>query len=430
MISKFSLKVVLWIIAPFAFFGNIAVLVTTIRTLSTVKLNSISIAHRILVANLAAADGLMGAYLVILTIVSTVFSGSFCLVSRTWRASILCNVMGALVIISSQASVFILMLMGLFRLYTILRPFEAQYSKITCRYFYTVGLSVSWVLAILVAIIPWFFDYFITEYYYSSLFFETNEVKKSDYQNFIKKLDVIVQSNTAEENSNIFVQKNISINGTAQQFTSRRIPDVAYSGSFGFYSQNSICLPSYFARTDMSGWQYTIAIITLNFTMFVLMAIVYMLIAYYGNPMRHPALRAVAEGKRCFKNGKFNFQKCKLHHRVARLILTDFLCWIPLCSLSYSYFSGVDYDKTVIAVCGIILLPINSALNPILYSSLFDSFVKKTKRFFGKNNILRTLSLSTRKCTMNASFSTTSQMDQSRKSHNASSNDNIASNYI
>ena len=424
MISKLSLKSVLWIIAPFAFFGNVAVLVTTVHTLKTVKLNAIAVVHRYLVANLAAADGLMGIYLVILAIVSTAYSGTFCLASRTWKTSLLCNIMGTLVIISSQASVFILMLMGLFRLYTIIRPFEAQFSLTTCKHFYSIGLFVAWFLAVFLAVIPWCFDYFITSYHFGSLFFQTDQVGKSDYQNFLAKINAIAQTNNVEENSTIVVRRNFSDNGVIQyqKFTSRRIPDVDYSGSFGFYSQNSICLPSYFARSDMPGWQYSIGIITLNFSMFIFMAIVYMLIAYYGNPFRHPALRAMS--KQCMSKGKFNFQKCKLHHRVARLILTDFLCWIPLCVLSYTYFAGVDYDKFVIAVCGIILLPINSALNPILYSALFDSFLAKIKRFFGKKNFLRSFSLSTQKFTFKSS--TSSHLHQARKSSSDSANENAS----
>ena len=426
MISKVSLKIILWIIAPFAFFGNVAVLITTIYTLRTVKLNTISIAHRFMVINLSVADGLMGVYLIILTVVSTLNSGSFCLASREWRSSILCKAMGTMVIISSQASVFILQMMGLFRLYTILRPFEAQFSETMCKGF-RKGVAFSWLIAIALGIIPWFFDFFITDYHYDSVFFPTDQVSKTDYDVFVEKMTSIASFHSIDENSTIVVQKNFSANDCIvyKQFMSKPMPDTRYSGSFGFYSHNSICLPSYFTRVGVPGWQYSIAIISLNFSMFLLMAVVYFLIAYYGSPTRHPALKATS--KRCIVNGKYNFQKCPLHRRVARLIFTDFFCWIPLCILSYTYFSGVDFDNFVIAICGIVLLPINSALNPILYSGLFESALVKTRRFFCKKKFIRSISLSTQRSYLNSSF--TSHLQKPRAFSNSSSNSSMRGRY-
>ena len=388
MISSWVLRVVLWIIAPFAFFGNIFVLVTSIRSLESVKSNLIAVAHRYMVINLSIADGLMGVYLILLIITSTIYSGSFCLTSATWRSSVLCKIMGTIVVVSNQASVYILFQMGLFRLYTIIRPFEVQFSESICKMFYK-SLFATWIFAIVLAILPWCLDYFITDYYYISLFFETDQVSKNSYTNFVERVLTIANFNKIDQNSTVVAQKSFFVNGMQEQqnFSSKLLPPLKYSGSFGFYSQNVICLPSYFSRNNQPGWQYSLALISLDFTMFVLMVLIYILIVYFGNPTRHPAIKAKTGGS-CYSNGKLNFQKCRLHGRVARLILTDFLCWIPLCVLSYAYFGGVDYDNSIMAISGIILLPINSALNPILYSELFDSLLKKSRGLCAKIKLL------------------------------------------
>jgi len=42
-------------------------------------------------------------------------------------------------------------------------------------------------------------------------------------------------------------------------------------------------------------------------------------------------------------------------------------------------FSGVPVKETAYAVAAIVLMPINSALNPILYSNFIDKLVDKIK---------------------------------------------------
>lgn len=60
-----------------------------------------------------------------------------------------------------------------------------------------------------------------------------------------------------------------------------------------------------------------------------------------------------------------------------RLILTDFCCWIPICILAFCRLGGVDINDTAYAVAAIVLLPINSALNPLLYSDLPETLARK-----------------------------------------------------
>ena len=399
MITNTVLKSLLWIIGPIAFFGNIYVFATTVHSIRKGILpNIIATQHHVMIANLSAADGLMGVYLVLLCISSTILSGSFCMYSKAWRISLLCQIMGTLVLISSQASVFILFLMGVFRFYTVYRPLESQFSSKTSKYC-TVGLVFSWCVAILLGLLPWFLDYFITDFHYQSLFFNSDEVNQEHFASFVQKVENMIKINDLDPNLS-FVFQNRSVitqNGSyvQKEFLSRRIPNTVHSGSFGFYSQNSICLPSYFTEPNKPGWEYSIFIVTMNFFFFLFMVAFYIVIVVLSDPKRHPTLRSMKMSPAAV--ARLNFQKCKLHSRVARLLLTDFLCWIPLCILSYLHFSGVDLGPTATAFCGIILLPINSALNPSLYSSYCDKFLAKLKACLPLPKFLRTRSYCSQK---------------------------------
>ncbi|CAK8675565.1 unnamed protein product [Clavelina lepadiformis] len=62
----------------------------------------------------------------------------------------------------------------------------------------------------------------------------------------------------------------------------------------------------------------------------------------------------------------------KLQNKVLRLVVTDFCCWVPISIMAFINFSGIPVSNVVYAVSAIILLPINSALNLILYSDFID----------------------------------------------------------
>lgn len=66
--------------------------------------------------------------------------------------------------------------------------------------------------------------------------------------------------------------------------------------------------------------------------------------------------------------------------RISRLLLTDFLCWIPICLTCLIALTGVKIDPVFYQVSAIVLLPINSALNPLLYSNAISNVIRKWMR--------------------------------------------------
>jgi len=64
-----------------------------------------------------------------------------------------------------------------------------------------------------------------------------------------------------------------------------------------------------------------------------------------------------------------------MQRKIYRLLVTDFCCWVPITIMAFIKFSGVHLSGIAYVVSAILLLPINSALNPILYSDVFDKFV-------------------------------------------------------
>ena len=80
--------------------------------------------NRLLVLNLAAADLLMGFYLLILGGAGAFYNGEFCTYRVTWLTSGTCSFMGVLVVISSETSVLTLVLLTAARLYGVYKASE------------------------------------------------------------------------------------------------------------------------------------------------------------------------------------------------------------------------------------------------------------------------------------------------------------------
>ena len=65
----------------------------------------------------------------------------------------------------------------------------------------------------------------------------------------------------------------------------------------------------------------------------------------------------------------------QMQKRITRLVVTDFVCWVPICVLAFSSFAGVPIPPWLYSFTIVILLPVNSALNPVLYSDVIASFL-------------------------------------------------------
>ena len=77
--------------------------------------------NHLLILNLAVADLIMGIYLLMLGIIGTKYDGDFCRHELQWRSSITCEVMGVLVMISSETSVITMVTLTCFRAFAVFK---------------------------------------------------------------------------------------------------------------------------------------------------------------------------------------------------------------------------------------------------------------------------------------------------------------------
>ena len=132
-----------------------------------------------------------------------------------------------------------------------------------------------------------------------------------------------------------------------------------------------ICLPNFYNISWISlGWT-SFTLITLNLTCFCFIAVGYVLI-YIRSTKRRPIN---AENRRTVGLQK---QEAEMQKRIARIIITDCACWVPICIMGYAITGGWRPNPFIMyEVTAGFLLPINSALNPVLFSVNLGKLFKK-----------------------------------------------------
>lgn len=149
--------------------------------------------------------------------------------------------------------------------------------------------------------------------------------------------------------------------------------DVDFFGNY--YGKNGVCFPLNSDRMEeIGGNRYSLSIfLGVNLLAFVIIVFSYVSIfcsiqktALQTSEMRSHIHRDVAIANRFFF-----------------IVFTDAICWIPVFVIKILSLFQVEILDTVTSWIVIFVLPINSALNPILYTLTTTFFKEKLKQSLG-----------------------------------------------
>jgi len=127
----------------------------------------------------------------------------------------------------------------------------------------------------------------------------------------------------------------------------------------GFYGKSAVCLPLHLSSERQAGWEYAVGIfIGLNFASFV-----YILAAY---TIMFFTVKRVSKQVRSTNMNR----ESQMAKRMVFIILTDFLCWMPVIIIGILSLCGQFHDpeKQAYVWIAVFVLPVNSSINPILYT--------------------------------------------------------------
>ena len=135
-------------------------------------------------------------------------------------------------------------------------------------------------------------------------------------------------------------------------------PLLPWTSQWQFYSQTGICIPLPVTRKEFPGSAYSSAVlIVFNFVLFMLIAV--------GQAFIYFSVRANA----LTTSGSLRqSQDVRIAQRLITIAVTDFMCWFPIGLLGLMASRGTAIGGEVAVAMAICVLPLNSAVNPFLYT--------------------------------------------------------------
>lgn len=126
-----------------------------------------------------------------------------------------------------------------------------------------------------------------------------------------------------------------------------------------FYGNDGVCVFKYLVTMDDPQKWFSLSLLFINFICFLLISWCYIHI-YIANKV---------SAQNVGNAGNQPQRNWKLEMKIRIIIATDFLCWVPLLIVCLLHFAGVVDASPWYPLFSIIVLPINSVINPLLYDN-------------------------------------------------------------
>ena len=310
LLSNKGLQIFMWIIGTSALCGNAFVLGWRKNHEKDNKVQSI------LLSNLAISDFLMGVYMIIIASADIHFGDYFPMNSEFWRTSITCKIAGALSILSSEASVFFVTFISIDRVIGVKYPYSANKLGVKS---VALVVSILWLIALSIAIAP-------------SLYMG----KESD---FYEISHVCIGLPLAQ------IQHYYLITDTQREMI----------GAFRYRKEVVISQ----GVEAISGAYFSTAVfLGLNCLCYLIILVCYIVI-----------IKVIYKTAKDAGRQQVLKTQIRLNLKVAAIVGTDFLCWFPIIILGILVQTRViTLPASVVEWCVTFVLPINSAINPYLYT--------------------------------------------------------------
>ncbi|XP_030829872.1 G-protein coupled receptor GRL101-like [Strongylocentrotus purpuratus] len=315
-----TIKVFIWILGLSALCGNFFVITLRIRS---APMTTVAKIQSMFITNLAVSDFLMGVYMLLIAVMDIYIGDSYFWEGRAdeWRSSVTCQIAGFLSVLSSEASVFLLTLITADRFISIMFPFSRHRLSIASA---RLALAAIWIVALFLSLIGVLLITIHPDAYGLS--------------------DVCVGLP--------FIRKSTDISTEIDQRSSAQYNTVIYNVASG---------------STVSTWQYSIVLyLGVNLVSFVIILLSYIVI-FIKIRLDQAEVGRKSEAA----------MEIKMALKMFLIVGTDFCCWMPIIILGVLVQTvGVDVTPDIYAWLVVFVLPINSSLNPYLYTIIHMSSKK------------------------------------------------------
>ena len=349
-----------WIIGIMAAFLNTVAVIATAKQLYAEK-SVIKVSNLAFVLMIALGDFCVGAYLIAISIIDTRYKAdnsglTYCRERfEEWLSGGTCAAMGVLSTFGSQLALYAMTVLSVFRVYCVMSKSLRGMKSFKVKIVLTTTICFLVLGALLTSIVP-LMDV-AEDFFVNGLVYQNNPMLIGD-------LDKEKHLKILHAHYGSFHQKELTwkvIRALVQDmFTTFNGPIVGKK--IHFYGNAGVCLFKYFVTPDDPQQAYTWFIIVQNAVCFLIITASYLTLHLIVARSAKRSIKEKRKGKQPNKNAALN-------RKIAMMISSDFLCWIPFIFICTLHYTEVMNATPWYSLFSIVFMPLNSVINPLLYDT-------------------------------------------------------------
>lgn len=357
LIKSPVLLVAAWIIGILSSIINIVVIVQNMKKIISIGIETPAFKNTLFIMVISLGDLLVGVYLVSIAVIDYVLGDDYCKKMYKWLSSLECSILGMASTIGAQVSLLAMTVLSFQRANSLRNIFQARdFTKKDAFRCISIACAVIFVAIIISSFpeIPSFENYFTNGMQYNNIPLFVGSVTKKKHTEIFESYYGRLQSRTLSWDT---------IRTMVQQMFSQDHGGVSGT-KIGFYGNDGVCLFKYFVTADDPQKIFSLVLLFFNFICFLIISLSYIIVIVVSRSSG----KATKGGD---KNDAASKRDRALQRKISLIILSDFTCWVPFIIIGILHFSDQIDASKYYEFCSIIILPINSLINPIIYNSEF-----------------------------------------------------------
>ena len=341
-----------------------------------------SLTNKLLINLIALGDLLVGVYLFLIALADfAIFGKEYCTKQFEWLTSWYCSCLGVISTFGSLVSLFSLTALSVYRALKVYEGLMPHDEEIRNREIFSITALVSLIVFSAAAIASVTLFPVLEDYFVNGLVYE-NSIKIFPRSMIGKGKHLEIIQGYYGRSKDTTLRWRLIQNLIRSMFSNEYGNLDGKIAQVDFYGNDGVCLFKFFVRHDDPQWVFTIINLVISIICFTVVAAAYIFI----NITTYRSSRSLT--KEAGPTAKtVNKRNKKLQRKVATIIITDFLCWVPFVLICLLHFFEVMNASSHYGFFSIIILPINSLINPFLYSEIMWELARKMHTAF--STILR-----------------------------------------
>jgi hypothetical protein len=342
-----------WSFGVLATVTNLAVVTRKVWSLREVKIKT-TLFNSVFVVCIGLGDTMIGLYLIGVSVADTIYSTSYCTKRFDWLNSSYCTALGLLSTAGSSLSLFFMTCLSLYRVHSIKNIFSSRRISRTSQVALVLVVLIVLLLAAAIVFIPIlenFEDYFLNGIHYGKLKLFIGAPSKQNHIRILEqyygrlKDTMVTWKMTRRLVGEMFTNDHGGILGSDRRF----------------YGNSGVCLFKYIVDDTDPQRLFSLIVLTFNCFLCILISV-----SYIG---MYILSRSSMKASGTKKSSDFE-------RKVSIIIVTDLIAWVPFIILCYLHFFNTYDVSSFYGIFSIVILPVNSVINPLIYDNTYSLLVR------------------------------------------------------